>query len=39
MRRRELGLGIEGGQIDGSYRRWSGDSVELNRGEVLLLDR
>ncbi len=39
LRLRELGLGIEDGQIDGGYRRWSGDAVELNRGEVLLLDR
>ena len=39
LRLRELGLGIEDGQNTGSYRRWSGDSVELNRGEVLLLDR
>jgi formylmethanofuran dehydrogenase subunit C len=34
---RSLGLPIDDRQINGSYRRWSGDSVELNRGEVLLL--
>ena len=29
------GLAIEESQIAGSYKRWSGDSVELNRGEIL----
>lgn len=36
---RNLGLPIEGTHIDGHYRRWSGDSVEINRGEILVLDR
>ncbi len=33
---RSLGLPIEDAQIHGKYRRWSGDSVQLNRGEILL---
>ncbi len=36
---RGLGLPVEDVQIAGRYRRWSGDSVELNRGEILLLER
>ena len=32
------GLPVEDAQITGRYRRWSGDSVELNRGEILLYD-
>ena len=32
----ELGLPVEAAQITGLYRRWSGDSVQLNRGEILL---
>lgn len=35
---RRLGLPVTDAQIDGRYKRWSGDAVELNRGEVLLLD-
>ncbi len=35
-RLRSLGLPIDDRQITGYYRRWSGDSVELNRGEILL---
>lgn len=35
---RQLGLPIVDAHMQGSYRRWSGDSIELNRGEVLLLD-
>jgi formylmethanofuran dehydrogenase subunit C len=34
---RARGLAIEAAQIAGRYRRWSGDAVETNRGEVLLL--
>jgi formylmethanofuran dehydrogenase subunit C len=34
---RGLGLPIEDHHLTGAYRRWSGDSVELNRGEILLL--
>ena len=36
---RKLGLPIEDAWISGCYHRWSGDSIELNRGEVLILDR
>ncbi len=35
---RASGLPVEDAQIAGRYRRWSGDSVELNRGELLLLE-
>ncbi len=35
---RQLGLPIEDAQISGKYQRWSGDAVELNRGETLLFD-
>jgi formylmethanofuran dehydrogenase subunit C len=31
-----LGLRIEDAQVTGKYRRFSGDAVELNRGETLL---
>lgn len=31
-----LGLPIETDHIDGRYERWSGDSIELNRGEILI---
>lgn len=34
---RDLGLPVEDAYIDGRYQRWSGDSVELNRGEALIL--
>jgi len=33
---RRLGLPVEEGQIDGLYERWCGDSIELNRGELLV---
>ncbi len=33
---RRLGLPVEDGQLDGLYDRWSGDSIELNRGELLI---
>lgn len=33
-----LGLPITEAHLNGYYRRWSGDSVEMNRGEILLLD-
>ncbi|MBK7663499.1 MAG: formylmethanofuran dehydrogenase subunit C [Sterolibacteriaceae bacterium] len=36
---RGLGLPVSDEQIAGRYRRWSGDAVEMNRGEVLLPDR
>src|SRR5262245_45535841 len=34
---RARGLGISHEQLVGRYRRWSGDGLEMNRGEVLLL--
>lgn len=33
---RRLGLPVDDAQLDGPYQRWSGDSIELNRGELLL---
>ena len=38
MRLRALGLTVDEAQIAGAYHRWSGDSVELNRGEILVYD-
>ena len=35
---RTWGLPVEPRHIDGPYKRWSGDSVEMNRGEVLVFD-
>jgi formylmethanofuran dehydrogenase subunit C len=35
---RGLGLPIEDSHLNGCYRRWSGDDIELNRGEVLLFE-
>jgi len=35
---RALGLPISDAHMAGPYRRWCGDAIELNRGEVLLLD-
>ncbi|MBI1731517.1 MAG: formylmethanofuran dehydrogenase subunit C [Gammaproteobacteria bacterium] len=32
---RRLGLPVTDGQLSASYRRWCGDAVELNRGEIL----
>jgi formylmethanofuran dehydrogenase subunit C len=37
-RLRALGLPVTDEQIDGRYTRWSGDSVELRRGEILILE-
>jgi hypothetical protein len=37
-RLRALGLPISDAQIDGAYTRWSGDGVELRRGEILILE-
>ncbi len=34
-----LSLPIDESQVTGMYRRWSGDSVEVNRGEILLFAR
>jgi formylmethanofuran dehydrogenase subunit C len=38
LRLREMGFPVEDAQLNGLYRRWSGDSVELNRGEILIFD-
>jgi formylmethanofuran dehydrogenase subunit C len=37
-RLRDLGLAVSDAQIEGRYTRWSGDAVELNRGEILILE-
>ena len=34
---RTLGLPVTDQQLEGFYQRWCGDSIELNRGEILLL--
>jgi formylmethanofuran dehydrogenase subunit C len=34
---RDRGLNVDDAAVDGVYRRFCGDSIELNRGEVLLL--
>lgn len=34
-----LGLPVSEAQLTGLYQRWSGDSVQLNRGEILLFER
>ncbi|MDW3096355.1 MAG: formylmethanofuran dehydrogenase subunit C [Gammaproteobacteria bacterium] len=36
---RDQGFDIDDRYINGRYDRWSGDSIELNRGEVLLFNR
>jgi formylmethanofuran dehydrogenase subunit C len=35
---RALGLPLSDDQIDGRYARWSGDGLELRRGEILILE-
>jgi formylmethanofuran dehydrogenase subunit C len=35
---RALGFPIADAHLQGPYRRWCGDAIELNRGEVLVLD-
>jgi formylmethanofuran dehydrogenase subunit C len=35
---RRLGLPVTDAQLRGSYQRWCGDAIELNRGEILLLE-
>jgi formylmethanofuran dehydrogenase subunit C len=37
-RLRALGLPVTDAQIEGSYTRWSGDALELRRGEILILE-
>ena len=39
MHLRESGLPVTDAHLSGRYRRWSGDAVEMNRGEVLLLEQ
>jgi formylmethanofuran dehydrogenase subunit C len=38
-RLRGLGLPLADEQIEGRYARWSGDGLELRRGEILVLER
>jgi formylmethanofuran dehydrogenase subunit C len=33
---KRLGLPVDNEQMQGQYHRWSGDGVELNRGEILI---
>lgn len=37
-RLRELGLPVPDAVVDGRYARWSGDGLELGRGEILILE-
>jgi formylmethanofuran dehydrogenase subunit C len=37
-RLRALGLPVSDEQIEGRYTRWSGDGLELRRGEILILE-
>ena len=37
-RLRELGLPVTDEQVEGRYTRWSGDALELRRGEILILE-
>jgi formylmethanofuran dehydrogenase subunit C len=37
-RLRALGLPVTDAQIEGRYTRWSGDGLELRRGEILILE-
>jgi formylmethanofuran dehydrogenase subunit C len=37
-RLRELGLPVADGQIGGRYARWSGDGLDLRRGEILIFE-
>ncbi len=37
-RLRELGLAVGDDQLAGRYARWSGDALELRRGEILILE-
>jgi formylmethanofuran dehydrogenase subunit C len=36
---RERGLPVTDAHVCGRYRRWSGDAVEMNRGEILVLEQ
>lgn len=33
---RKLGFSVDDEHINGNYQRWSGDSIELNKGEILI---
>lgn len=35
---RELGLPVTDAQVEGRYTRWSGDGLDLRRGEILILE-
>jgi formylmethanofuran dehydrogenase subunit C len=35
---RQMGFPVEDAHLNGRYRRWSGDAVELNRGEILVFE-
>jgi formylmethanofuran dehydrogenase subunit C len=35
---RSLGLPVDEAQVQGCYQRWCGDAIELNRGEIFLLE-
>jgi hypothetical protein len=37
-RLRELVLRVSDAHVEGRYTRWSGDALELNRGEILILE-
>ena len=37
-RLRELGMPVAPAQVDGRYTRWSGDTVDLGRAEILMLE-
>jgi formylmethanofuran dehydrogenase subunit C len=37
-RLRALGLSVSDEQLEGRYARWSGDGLELRRGEILILE-
>lgn len=34
---KQLGIAVKNEQLNGSFHRWCGDAVELNKGELLLL--
>jgi formylmethanofuran dehydrogenase subunit C len=38
LRARELGLTVDDALLRGSWARWSGDRIELGRGEILIFD-
>jgi len=38
LRLRALGLPVTDAHVEGPYTRWSGDVLELNRGEILILE-